>query len=413
MTPRINSQRLWASILDSAAIGATSNGGLDRVSLSDADHAVRDWFGQECLAAGCTVTVDDMGNMFARRCGRQSGHPPILIGSHLDSQPSGGRFDGVLGVLAALEVVRTLNDYQVETAHPLEVVNWTNEEGTRFPPAMFASGVFAGVRTKDQAYATRDHDGRTFGAELERIGYRGPETCGDHPLAGYCELHIEQGPVLESAQRQIGVVTGVQGMRWYDLEMRGATGHAGTTPMHLRQDAMLGAARAIEAFHRIAVNQDDTVVVTTGAVKAEPGSRNVIAGRTVVTVDMRHPDTVRLNTLEEAFHNEVGKIANDLGLQARLERIWASDPVAFDARCIDAVRASAAAEGYTSLDMMSGAGHDAVNIALRAPTSMIFVPCAEGISHNEAEHIEPADAAAGAQVLLGTVLRLDEVLHTR
>jgi len=410
MTYRINRTRLWESIEHSATIGASKNGGLDRVSLTDSDRQVRDWLKRECSDAGCIVTTDDMGNMFARRRGCDSNRSPIVVGSHLDSQPSGGRYDGVLGVLAALEVIRTLNAFHVNTRHPIEIVNWTNEEGTRFPPTMFGSAVFSGARSKHDAYEVKDQYGNTFLHELERIGYRGPEVCGDHPIAGYCEVHIEQGPILEENHFQIGVVTGIQGMRWYNIAIEGIAGHAGTTPMHLRRDAMVGAANVIERFRQLSIEYDPSAVVTAGSIAVSPGSRNVIADRATVTLDVRHPNRNSLDDLERAFEYEIEQIQNKFGLEIRLDRILASDPVEFDPRCVDAVRTAARSEGVSHLDLMSGATHDAANIAPIAPTAMIFVPCAGGVSHNEMESITPDDACAGTQILLRTIFQYDEIL---
>jgi N-carbamoyl-L-amino-acid hydrolase len=275
---------------------------------------------------------------------------------------------------------------------------------------VFGSAVFSGIRPKRDAYEVKDQDGNTFLHELERIGYRGPEACGDHPIAGYCEVHIEQGPILEENGSQIGVVTGIQGMRWYDIAIDGVAGHAGTTPMHLRRDAMVGAANVIERFRRLSVEYDPSALVTTGSISVSPGSRNVIAARATVTLDVRHPTREMLDDLERAFENEIERIQNEFGLGIHLDRILASDPVEFDPRCVDAVRTSARSEGVSHLDLMSGATHDAANIAPLAPTAMIFVPCADGISHNEMESISPHDAHAGAQILLGTVLQYDEIL---
>jgi len=314
VVPRINGDRLWETLMTTARIGATSNGGLTRLTLSDEDRAVRDWFGAVCQDAGLRVTVDDMGNMFARRPGRRDDLAPIVIGSHLDSQPQGGTFNGVLVVLAALEGVRTLNEANVQTEHPIEIVNWTNEEGARFAPPMPASGVFAGIYSKAFAYDRRDNDGLRFGDELARIGYLGEETCGDHPIAGYLELHIEQGPILEAEGIDVGVVTGVQGMRWFDLQIRGFAAHAGTTPMRLRRDAAVGAARAIELIRRIALDYDENAVVTTGSVRMLPGSRNVIAGEAQVTVDLRHPESTALDSLENTIRTELNKIELSLSI---------------------------------------------------------------------------------------------------
>lgn len=410
MTYPIDSARLWEHIELTATIGAGRHGGLDRVTLTDSDRQVRDWLKRACSDAGCIVTIDDMGNMFARRPGLDPNLAPIVVGSHLDSQPSGGRYDGVLGVLAALEVVCTLNAFDVQTRHPLEIANWTNEEGARFAPTMFGSGVFAGTLSKKDAYAVQDQYGNTFLHELERIGYCGPEVSGDHPIAGYCEVHIEQGPILEQNDCQIGVVTGIQGMRWYNIVIEGVAGHAGTTPMHLRRDAIVGAANVIERFRQLSIEHDPSAVVTAGSISASPGSRNVIAGQATITLDVRHPELDSLNGLERKFEYEIDEIQNRFGLGIRLDRILASDPVEFDPRCVDAIRSAARSEGISHLDLVSGATHDAANIAPLAPTAMIFVPCAGGVSHNETESISPNDAHAGAQTLLGTILEYDEIL---
>lgn len=410
MDPHVNAGRLWDTLMESAEFGATANRGLHRLALTNADAQVRDWFVDKLQDQGCKVTVDDMGNIFGRRAGERDDQPPILLGSHLDSQPLGGRFDGVLGVLAGLEVIRALDDNNVRTDHPLEIVNWTNEEGARFAPAMLSSGVFGGAVSKEYAYARTDSDGVRFQDELERIGYRGESPCGEHPVAAYLELHIEQGPVLEAAGEDIGVVTGVQGMRWFDLTIQGFAGHAGTTPMHLRRDALIGAARIVEAVRDIAIECDERAVATTGLVRADPGSRNVIAGSAYLPIDLRHPDTGVLDRIESSIGARAASICEDLNLTYELERIWASTPVEFDEVCIDAVRNSAQLAGYRSRDMISGAGHDAVNVARIAPTAMIFVPCEGGISHNESENIQPWHAEAGAQTLLGSTLALDKIL---
>lgn len=403
----VNGDRLWQTLMDTARIGATPAGGLERLALTDVDRDMRDWFAWACEQAGCRLTVDDMGNMFARRTGRDPALAPIVIGSHLDTQPRGGKYDGILGVLGALEVVRALDDAAVATEHPVEIVNWTNEEGARFSPAMLASGVFAGVFQRDDIYRHTDNDGLGFGDELERIGYRGDEPCGRHPLAGYLELHIEQGPILEAAGAAIGVVTGVQGTRWYDLTIEGFSGHAGTTPMKLRHDALAGAARLIDMLHALAIDTDDQAVVTVGVIEAVPGSRNVVPGGARLTVDLRHPETRALDAMEAAARERIDTMCRDAGLSASLDRIWNSPPVEFDSRCVDAVRTAAGNAGLGHRDIVSGAGHDAVYVSRLAPTGMIFVPCEKGISHNEAESIEPQHATAGAQTLIDALLLLD------
>jgi len=401
---RIDGERLWASLMEMARIGATAKGGNNRQALTDLDGESRALFRRWCEDAGCTVTVDAMGNMFARRPGRDPSRPPILAGSHLDTQPTGGRFDGVLGVLAALEVVRTLNDHGVETDAPIEIVNWTNEEGARFPPPMIGSGVFAGAFTLEEAYGKAALDGATLGAELERIGYAGPEACGGRPVGAYFEVHIEQGPILEAEGKAIGVVTGAQGMFWYELEVVGRESHAGTTPMDRRRDALLAAARLVDAVNRIGLARGDAGRATVGVLQASPGSPNVIPGRVFMTVDLRNPREDELVAMDRELRTAAAVIGGETGTTIAVNRTWSSPPVHFDDACVAAVRDGAARGGYGHRDIVSGAGHDAVYMARVAPSAMIFVPCEDGISHNEAENIEPADAAAGCHVLLHAVL---------
>jgi N-carbamoyl-L-amino-acid hydrolase len=408
--------RLWGTLMETAAIGATPKGGIRRLTLTDLDGEVRAWFRKAAEAAGATVTLDDMGTMFARRPGQRSDVPPIAIGSHLDTQPTGGRFDGCLGVLAALEVLRTLQDAGYETFAPIEVVNWTNEEGARFSPPMTASGVFAGVFTRDWAIARTDADGIRLGDALEAIGARGEERCGAHPLSAFLELHIEQGPILEAEGLDIGAVTGVQGMRWFEVTLTGQDAHTGATPMHLRKNALLGAAKLIEAVETIARAHPPLAVATVGSMRVQPNSPNVVPGGVFLTVDLRHPETAVLEVMEQELQTALTEAAAPQGLGVAATKIWDQPPVAFDPDCIAAVRGAAQAAGYKVRDMVSGAGHDAAYIARVAPTSMIFVPCRGGISHNEAEFTSQEQCAAGAQVLLGAVLALDQQLaekHTR
>lgn len=405
----INPERLWNDVMETAAIGGTPGGGICRLTLSEADREVRDWFRARALALGCTVTVDDMGTMFARRAGTAAGVPPIAIGSHLDTQPSGGRFDGVLGVLAALEVLRTLVDAGYETHAPLEVVNWTNEEGSRFAPALLASGVFAGVFDKQWARAQKDRSGVTFEAALEAIGYRGPDPCGAHPLSAFFELHIEQGPVLEEEGRDIGIVTGVQGVRWFDVTISGATAHTGTTPMARRRNALLGAARMVDRVDAIALAHQGAVG-TVGMLEVAPNSRNVIPGHAFLGVDLRHPDTRVLDDMEQALGAALREVCEPLGLRGALERLWCHPPLSFDAGCVAAVRHAAAVLGLPARDMTSGAAHDAAYLSRVAPTAMIFVPSRGGISHDEAEFTSKEHCAAGARVLLQSVLAYDQAL---
>ncbi len=401
----IDPARLWSSILHTAAIGATPKGGICRLALTELDRAVRDWFVAECEAVGCTVTVDDMGNVFARRPGRDPARAPIAIGSHLDTQPTGGRFDGVIGVLAGLEVLRALAESGTETEAPIEVIDWSNEEGSRFAPAMLSSGVFAGAFTRDWAHARADRAGTSFGDALAAIGYRGEAPCGVHPLSAHFELHIEQGPILENEDRMIGIVTGVQGMRWYEVTVRGQEGHAGATPMRLRQDALLASARMIQSVERIAHVHAPDAVGTVGLIEALPNSRNVVPGEVFFTVDLRHPDDAVLTAMERAMHAAFEGDAGVLSLS--IERVWNNPATAFDPGCIAAVRAAAAALGHPAREIVSGAGHDSAYVARVAPTAMIFVPCAGGLSHNEAESAEQAHVAAGAAVLLHAVLATD------
>ena len=404
--------RLWDSLMETAAIGGTPKGGICRLTLTDLDGQVRAWFLEAAEATGATVTVDDMGAMFARRPGLRADVPPIAIGSHLDTQPTGGKFDGALGVLGALEVLRTLEDAGYETFAPIEAVNWTNEEGARFSPPMAASGVFAGVLDKETTCSRTDADGVTFGAALEAIGARGAERCGDHPLSAFFELHIEQGPILEAEGMDIGAVTGVQGMRWFEVTLTGQDAHTGATPMHLRKNALLGAARLVERVEAIARAHPPLAVATVGSMRVKPNSPNVVPGEVFLTVDIRHPESAVLEAMERELQAALREACDPLGLTVT-STIWDQPPVAFDPACIAAVRGAAEAAGLEVRDMVSGAGHDAAYIARVAPTAMIFVPCRGGISHNEAEHTSKEQCAAGAQVLLQAVLDYDRLLAER
>lgn len=401
---RIDGPRLWDSLMQMAEIGATPKGGCNRLTLTDLDRQARDLFAGWCEAAGCTVGVDGMGNMFARRPGSEPSLPPVLMGSHLDTQPTGGKFDGPLGVLGALEVVRTLNDLGIRTRHPVEVVNWTNEEGSRFAPAMLSSGVFAGIYDRDWAFALTDADGLTLGGELQRIGYRGPEAVGGRPVRAYFELHIEQGPILEDEACDVGVVTHGQGQRWYEITLTGFESHAGSTPMPRRRDALLGAARIVEAVNRMALAHPPLAVATVGLIRSEPNSRNVIPGHVFMTAEIRHPDAATLAAMDGELRDAVAAAAQRGGLDVKLEQIFDSPPVAFDPACVAAVRGAAERLGYRHRNIVAGAGHDACNMARIAPAAMIFTPCVDGISHNEAESISPTWATAGTDVLLQAVV---------
>jgi N-carbamoyl-L-amino-acid hydrolase len=400
----VNGERLWDSLMEMAKIGATEKGGNCRLALTDLDREGRDLFVRWCEAAGCTVTVDRMGNIFARRPGRNDGLPPVMTGSHLDTQPTGGKFDGVYGVLAGLEVIRTLNDHGIETEAPVEATVWTNEEGSRFAPAMTASGVFAGVFELDYAYAIEDMDGQALGDELERIGYRGEAECGGRPVGAFFEAHIEQGPILEAEDKTIGVVTGAQGQRWYEVTVTGAEAHAGTTPMPRRQDALCAAAQLVSEVRAIAARRPPNAVATVGVLQASPNSRNTIPGRVFFTVDTRHPEDETLSDMGAELRAACDRVAGEDGVEVAIEEIWYSPPIVFDAECVAAVRQGAAAHGYGHRDIVSGAGHDACYISRVAPTGMVFVPCKDGISHNEIESATPEDLAAGANVLLHAML---------
>ncbi len=409
----INADRLWSTIMETAAIGATAKGGICRLTLTDLDRQVRDWFRAACEAAGCTVAIDDMGNIFARRPGRNPDLPPIAIGSHLDTQPTGGKYDGVIGVLSGLEVLRTLNDLSIQTEAAIEVIDWTNEEGSRFAPAMLCSGVFAGVFDRAFADSRADRAGITFGAELERIGYRGEERCGEHRLGAHFELHIEQGPILEAEGRTIGIVTGVQGMRWYEVTVTGAEAHAGSTPMPLRHDALFASARMIAAVHAAAMAHAPDAVGTVGLIESRPNSRNVIPGSVFFTIDLRHKDDAVVAAMEQAIRDEIDQISSEARVHALVERVWDSPAVRFDEACIAAVEQAAESLGHPARRIVSGAGHDSAYVARVAPTTMVFVPCAGGLSHNEAESAEPEHVAAGANVLLRAVLATDQRLADR
>ena len=410
---QINADRLWDSLMELARIGATPKGGVCRLALTDVDKLGRDLFVRWCEDAGCSVSYDAMGNIFARRPGRDNSLPPIMTGSHLDSQPTGGKFDGAYGVLAGLEVIRTLNDLDYQTEAPLEVVAWTNEEGSRFAPAMVGSGVFAQVFDLDYGLSRADQDGNTLGQELQRIGYAGSEQPGQHPVGAYFEAHIEQGPILEAAGKTIGVVQGAQGQRWYEVTVTGQEAHAGPTPMLVRRDALVGAARMVEAVNRIGLEHQPNACATCGMLNVMPNSRNVIPGQVWFTVDFRHPDDAILADMDQALRQELAQIAEAARLELALEQIWHSPATPFDESCVAAVRKGTEQAGYAHMDIISGAGHDAVYMARIAPAAMIFVPCENGISHNEIENATPQDIAAGCNVLLHAMLeKANEKAHT-
>ncbi|MEQ9322275.1 MAG: Zn-dependent hydrolase [Polyangiaceae bacterium] len=400
---KIDGQRLWDSLMEMAKIGATEKGGVCRLALTDVDKAARDLFVTWCKEAGCTISIDKMGNIFGRREGKNPSSPPVMTGSHIDSQPTGGKFDGIYGVLSGLEVIRALNDTGIETDAAIEVAAWTNEEGSRFAPAMVASGVFAGVFDLEYGLSRADLDGKTMGEELERIGYAGDAPMGK-PVKAFFEAHIEQGPILENEGKTIGVVTDAQGQRWYECEFTGQEAHAGPTPMKTRRDALVGAARVVDAVNRIGLEHSPLACATVGLLQVFPNSRNTIPGRVFFAIDLRHPDDDTLSTMDKKVRAAIAKVAEELKLETKLEEIWYSPPVHFDPECVAAVRKAAEAHGMSHRDIVSGAGHDACYISRVAPTSMVFIPCEDGISHNEVENTTPELVAAGCQVLLDAML---------
>ncbi len=393
--------------MDMARIDALPGGGCGRLALTDGDREARDLFASWCREAGCTVTIDRLGNMFAQRPGRDNALTPIGIGSHLDTQPHGGKFDGVYGVLAGLEIVRTLNDHRIETDAPIDVVNWTNEEGARFAPAMLCSGVYAGLFDLDFALSRTDADGMQFAKELERIGYAGDMPCGSHKLGAFLEAHIEQGPVLERHAQVIGVVTGGQGQRWYDVTVSGRDAHSGSTPMAGRRDALVAASRLVLAVQDIALEFAPDSVGTVGEMHVTPNSRNTVPGEVQFTVDFRNPDDAVLSRMDEALRDAV---ARETAASVNLQMIWHNPPVRFAPACVEAIQAATTAYGYPRRQMVSGAGHDACQIARKVPTAMVFVPCKDGLSHNEAESAEQSHLEAGCNVLLGAALHLSSAV---
>ena len=401
---RINGQRLWDSLMELAQIGATPKGGVCRLTLTDLDKQGRDLVTRWAREAGMTVTIDKIGNGFMRRPGRNNSLPPIMTGSHIDTQPTGGKFDGNYGVLAGIEVVRTLNDHGIETEAPIEVAFWTNEEGSRFVPVMMGSGVFAKAFTLEHAYAATDTEGKTVKGELERIGYIGDQEPGDHPIGAYFETHIEQGPVLEDNDKTIGVVSGVLGIRWFDCTVTGMEAHAGPTPMALRKDALLAATRIMQdvvaAAHRHPPHGRGTV----GMVQVFPNSRNVIPGRVKFSIDLRNSTDALVDAMAAEVKAFTDQVAKEHGVQVHIEMVSSYPAQLFQPECVEAVGRAAAKLGYSHMPAVSGAGHDAVYMAKLAPSGMIFIPCKDGISHNEIEDAKPEHIEAGCNVLLHAML---------
>lgn len=403
---QIDSARLWGDIHETAKFGATPKGGVKRLTLGPEDKQVRDWFRTACEAAGCKVSVDALGTMFAIRPGRDMSKPPIGIGSHLDTQPTGGKYDGILGTLAALEVVRAMNDAGIETEYPVCVCNWTNEEGSRYAPAMMASAAYAGDYTTDDILGRKDADGITVAQALDTIGYRGTDAVGQQKFSAFVELHIEQGPLLEAENKTIGVVDRGQGIMWYDGTIAGFASHAGTTPMPLRKDALAAFSEVVLAVERIARDLGPNAVGTIGEIKIDNPSRNVVPGDLTFTVDIRSSESATLDKLHDALQRAVAEIIARRNVKITIEQIWRKEPTVFDTKLVDAVETATKEMGYSHRRITSGAGHDACHLAAVVPAAMIFVPCKDGVSHNELEDATQADCTAGANVLLHTVLSL-------
>ncbi len=404
MNISINGQRLWDSLMERAKIGATEKGGVRRLALSDLDGEARSLFIRWCKEAGCSITVDAIGNIFARRAGLDDSLPPIMTGSHIDTQPSGGKFDGNYGVLAGLELIRTLNDRGIQTRAPIEIAVWTNEEGSRFTPVMMGSGVFVGEFAVEDILKRADIDGITVGDALNRIGYAGPEKPGGRPIGAYFEAHIEQGPILEDEGKVLGVVVGALGLRWYDVVVTGQDAHAGPTPMRLRKDAMVAAAKIVAEINALAHRYQPNGRGTVGFMQVKPNSRNVIPGEVRFSVDLRHAEDEQLERMEQEMRAACERFAQAEQCTANVERVANYPACKFETSCVNSVRESARQQGLAHMDIVSGAGHDAIYMARICPTSMIFVPCEGGISHNEIENAKPEDLAAGCNVLTQVVL---------
>ena len=407
---RINGERLWASLMELAKIGATEKGGVKRLTLTDLDKQGRDLVIGWARDAGLSITVDQIGNVFMRRDGTNNALPPVMTGSHIDTQPTGGKFDGNYGVLAGLEVIRTLNDLKIKTEAPIEVAFWTNEEGSRFVPVMMGSGVFCGAFTLETAYAAKDVEGKTVGEELARIGYKGTEVPGQHPIGAYFEAHIEQGPVLEDADKVIGVVPAVMGLSWYDVVVTGMEAHAGPTPMHLRKVALQVSSRIMQEVVAIANRYPPYGRGTVGMVQVFPNSRNVIPGEVKFSMDLRNVNEELLNTMHNDILAFIDETRSESGLKISVERVSYYPPCPFHPDCVDAVRKATAKLGYSTMDVVSGAGHDAIYAARVAPAGMIFVPCKDGISHNEIEDAKSEHLEAGCNVLLHAMLERARVV---
>lgn len=399
----INSDRLWGTLMEMAKIGGTEKGGCRRLALTDLDKQGRELYIKWAEEAGCTVKIDQIGNIFCTRPGLDNSLPPVGTGSHLDTQPSGGKFDGVFGVLSGLEVVRSLNDHGIQTKHPIEISVWTNEEGSRFAPAMMGSGVVSGRFSLEEILNKTDVDGLRLGDELERIGFAGSEPATQRKYQAFFETHIEQGPYLEAEEKQIGVVTGGQGQRWFNAAVKGRESHAGTTPMHLRKDALLAATKLIQKIESIA-NAHPPGCGTVGFVQVTPNSRNTIPGEVSFSIDLRHPIDEELSQMDVELKGFVEELCESDAVEIDLDPFWYYAPIAFDQQCIDAVRTATQDLGYSHMDIIAGAGHDACYVSDFAPASMVFTPCLNGISHNEIESTTQEECEAGCAVLLNAML---------
>ena len=407
---KINGDRLWETIMEMAKIGPGVAGGNNRQTLTDEDAKGRALFQRWCDEANLSMGIDKMGTMFARREGTDPDALPVYVGSHLDTQPTGGKYDGILGVLGGLELIRSLDDMNIKTKHPIVLVNWTNEEGTRFAPPMMASGVFAGVHTLDWAYAKEDSDGKKFGDELKRIGWIGDEEVGSRKMKAFFELHIEQGPILESEGKDIGVVSRGQGLNWLQVTLTGRESHTGSTPMPMRRNAGLGMAKITSLVHEIAMSHQPDAVGAVGHCDVYPNSRNIIPGKVVFTIDFRSPSFDTQDDMERRLHEGAKEICNNLDLELEIEKVGHFDPVTFDEGCVSTIRRAAERLGYSHRDIISGAGHDACWINKVAPTAMVMCPCVDGLSHNEAEDISQDWAVAGSNVLFHAVLETAEIV---
>jgi len=406
---KINSDRLWKSLMDIAQIGPGVAGGNNRQALTDEDAEGRSLFQQWSEEAGLVMGVDSMGSMFMTRLGTDPDALPVYIGSHLDTQNTGGKFDGILGVLAGLELVRTLNDANIKTTRSIVLVNWANEEGARFSPPMLASGVFAGIHSLEYAHACVDHEGLSYGAELERIGWRGDEKVGARKIHSYFEYHIEQGPILEAKQKEIGVVTHCQGLMWLQFTLKGKSAHTGSTPMNMRINTPLAMANIIKAVEEITMQSQPDALGAIGHVTFSPNSRNVMPEEVIFTVDIRSKELSKLKLLSDEIKQRAQTICANLQVKCDIELVANFNPVTFDSKLVNKVRNATTKLGYSHMDIVSGAGHDACWIAKVAPTTMIMCPCVGGISHNEAEDISPEWAASGANVLLHAVLETAKI----